>query len=104
MATYTFLRLFMIFTPLFGQEPGSVMFTKGFPVAIPFTGCAVVYGTAKPSPEFEMRAVTVVYWEGGRVVHTAKTFLHPDGTYFAVITGLTSGVEYNVSVSVVETR
>ncbi|MBI1832208.1 MAG: hypothetical protein HYR84_12255 [Planctomycetes bacterium] len=98
------LRLWMLcgLAP-FGQAPGSVTFTTGFPVAIPKSGCVLVMGKARPSPDFTLRVATVEYWkkEGG-VVDKGWTVLHPDGSFLAVVSGLTPGQSYNFRALIVE--
>ena len=87
---------------LFGSTPGTVQVTPNFPIAIPWTGCAIMRGHAAASPGFHSTYAKVNYWKGGSVLNSATTLFYPDGTYYAIITGLRAGVKYHITIDVVE--
>jgi hypothetical protein len=102
MINYTSIRLVLGVAALFGASEGIVTLTPGFPIAIPKTGCALVFGNAGAERGYLLRSATVTYFENGGEGRTAKAVFHPDGTFGTIISGLTPGATYQVLVEVVD--
>lgn len=90
------IRLVIGAVALFGTDEGTVTLTPGFPIAIPKTGCAIVFGSVRPERGYTLSSVTVTYWENGGESRNAKAVIYADGSYCTIISGLTPGASYNV--------
>jgi hypothetical protein len=96
MINCTSIRLVFGVAALFGADEGTVTLTPGFPIAVPKTGCAIVFGSVRPERGYTLSSVTATYWENGGVSRNAKAVIHADGSFCTIISGLTPGASYNV--------
>lgn len=84
---------------------GSVQFTPGFPMAVPYTGFAVIHARAKVDDGYTIHGARVRYWEGGGVLNTQMVPIGLKGELAPiVISGLKPGVAYFVTLEVMQSR
>jgi len=84
---------------------GTITWSRGFPLSVPFTRTAFIHGSARPDAKGVLIRAKVWYWREGSAVQIKDVPIDAKGTLGPVrISGLEPAAEYFVVMKVVQVR